>query len=887
MAASSPPQPPSRREAGAKAKEPRVTPVMKQFAEAKSAYPDAIIFFRLGDFYEMFHEDAVIASKILGITLTSRNRENPDDEPMAGVPHHSAHGYVAKLLAAGHKVAICEQMADPAKTKGIVPRAVVRVITPGLVTHDGQLEARENHFLGAVEADEGSFGVALLDLSTGELFAARAADPTRLVAELAGASPRELLLAPEAHDLTPTLRHVLPLATLRSEAVASRPADETIAELLGAELAKDASRSQDPIARRAIARVLAFAAACNPRERLPITRVARLESDQAMLVDETAQAHLELVRATDGGKKGTLLDTIDRTVTPFGARLLRQRLLAPLVAVRAIRARQAEVELFVLHARSRAELRAALGDASDLERLAVRVALGEATPRDLGALRDGLAAAPRARAAVESLPASERSALGWDKTDVVPELAELLSRALVERPPPTDKDGGFVRDGYDPELDRARELQKNGTELVVALEAELRQATGAASLRVKYTRVFGWYIEVTKSHLGKVPTAWRRKQTVAGGERYTNDRLDQLAADIESAEGRALELERAVFEELTSRARAAGERVRALARRLAEWDVAAALAELAHQNDYVKPDVDDEDIIDIVDGRHPVVEQYAAKDRFVPNDTCLDLGAGRLWLVTGPNMAGKSTLMRQVALIVLLAQMGSYVPARRARVGVVDRLLSRVGASDNVSRGESTFMVEMRETAAILLRATRRSLVILDEIGRGTSTYDGLAIAWAVAEHLHDVIGCRALFATHYHELTELAGTSAHLVNVSVSAREHDGGVVFLHTLAKGPASRSYGIAVARLAGLPEGVLARAKGLLATFEAGSRPDREPGAPPKMKGKAGQLGLFEAPSKESTAERAVVATIREADIDRMTPLEALQLVAKLRARLAET
>ncbi len=866
---------------------PRVTPVMKQFAEAKAAYPDAIIFFRLGDFYEMFHEDAVISSRILGITLTSRNRENPEEEPMAGVPYHAVHQYMGRLLSAGYKVAICEQLADPSKVKGIVPRAVVRVVTPGLVTHDGQLEARENHFLCAIEGQDGETGIALLDLSTGELFAAQCAETTRLFAELAAAAPREILLGPETAGLAESVKQVLPRAAVRSEGELARPADATILDLLGEELSADARRTQTPLARRAIARALAFAAACTPRERLPVARIACLEADTAMLVDETAQAHLELVRASDGGKKGTLLDTIDQTVTSCGARLLRQRLLAPLVSVAAIRARQAEVELFVLHARTRAELRAALTDASDLERLAVRVALGEATPRDLGALRDGLLAAPRARTAVLTLPASERDALGWGETDVVPELADLLSRALVERPPTTAKDGGFVREGYDPELDEARRLQKGGTELVLALEAELKQATGASGLRVKYTRVFGWYIEVTKSQLGKVPAAWRRKQTVAGGERYTNDRLDQLAADIESAESRALEREGAILEELLAAAREHGIRVRHLARRLAEWDVAGALAEVAHQNDYVKPDVDDGDVVDIVDGRHAVVEQHAAKGRFVPNDTRLDIGGGRLWLVTGPNMAGKSTLMRQVALIVLLAQLGSYVPAKSARVGVVDRLLSRVGASDNLARGESTFMVEMRETAAILQRATKRSLVILDEIGRGTSTFDGLAIAWAVAEHLHDVIGCRTLFATHYHELTELAETSPHLVNVSVSAREHDGGVVFLHTLAKGPASRSYGIAVARLAGLPEGVLGRAKGLLATFEAGSRPDRETGGPAKPKKRsAGQLGLFEAPSQEKPAERAVIETLKQLDVDRMTPLESLQLLAKLRARLAE-
>ncbi len=861
---------------------PRVTPVMRQFQDAKAAYPDAVLFFRLGDFYEMFYEDAVIGSRVLGIALTSRNRDNPEEEPMAGVPYHAAHQYVGKLLAAGYKVALCEQLADPAKTKGIVPRAVVRVVTPGLVTDDAQLDARENHFLCAIEVDAGASGVALLDLSTGELFAAALPDAARLLAELSAASPREVLLGPSAAGLEASVRLVLPGAVVRSEGEPPRTEDVTLAELLGPELAADARRTLEGVARRAVARAAAFAAACTPKHRLPVTRIARLETDSVMLLDETAQAHLELVRAVDGGRRGTLLDAIDRTATACGARLLRQRLLAPLLDVGAIRARQAQVEAFVVHARTRADLRAALEGTADLERLAVRVALGEATPRDLGALRDGLVAAPRARAAVELLPEADRAALGWEETDVIPELADLFRRALVDRPPPTDKDGGVVREGFDAELDAARSAQKGGTELILALEGRLRAATNAASLRVKFTRVFGWYIEVTKSHLAKVPASWRRKQTVAGGERYTNDELDQLSADIESAEDRAREREKALLEELVDAARREVARIRALARRLAEWDVASALAEVAHQNDYVRPEVDDGDRIEVVEGRHAVVEQHAAKGRFVPNDTCLDLEGGRLWLVTGPNMAGKSTLMRQVALTVILAQMGSFVPAQRARIGTVDRLLSRVGASDNLARGESTFMVEMRETAAILARATRRSLVILDEIGRGTSTYDGLAIAWAVAEHLHDVIACRALFATHYHELTKLSETSAHLVNVSVSAREHDGGIVLLHTLVHGPASRSYGIAVARLAGLPEGVLSRAKGLLATFEAG-----RDGVSGEAAGRRSQLGLFEPQQAERPEERAALETLRQTDVDRLTPLDALQLLAKLKARLSSS
>jgi DNA mismatch repair protein MutS len=862
-------------------RDPKQKPMMRQYAEAKAAYPDAIVFFRLGDFYEMFFEDAVKGSEILGITLTSRNRENPKEEPMAGVPHHSAHTYIARLLAAGHKVAICEQLGDASKIKGIVPRAVVRVVTPGLVTGDSELEARENHYLAAVETagDGGAIGLALLDLSTGELLTGEVDDASLLVAELVRAAPHEILLAPSAHGLEAALRLSVPGAALRLEAALARPAAEIIGESLGEDAARDAAVVHGPAALGAAGRAVAFAASCTPGRRLPIQRVGVLDAVHSMRLDETAQAHLEVVRAQDGGKKGTLIDTIDRTVTPAGARLLRQRLLAPLYDVHAIRARHDQVELFVIHARARDELRAALAAVGDLERLAVKVALGDATPRDLGRLRDGLNAAPAAARATMSLPATERALARLEADDLVTELGELLSRALSDDPPPTEKDGGFVREGYDAELDEARRVQRESTELVVALEAKLRRETGATSLRVRYTRVFGWYIEVTKTHLAKVPESWRRKQTIAGGERYSSGELDQLAAEIEGAEGRALERETSIFAELGKRARAVEKRVRALARLLAEWDVAAALAEVAHQYDYARPEVDDGDVIDIREGRHPVVERLAAQGRFVPNDTRLDLETGRLWLVTGPNMAGKSTLMRQVALIVLLAQAGAFVPASAAKIGIVDRLFSRVGASDNVSRGESTFMVEMRETASILSGATRRSLVILDEIGRGTSTYDGLAIAWAVAEHLHDVIGCRAMFATHYHELTELSKTSSHLENVSVSAREHDGGVVFLHSLERGPASKSYGVAVARLAGLPESVLARARALCTSFEA----PRSTGKP--ASGSGPQLGLFEARATGATEEeKRALETVRTVDVDRITPMDALNLVAKLKASL---
>jgi DNA mismatch repair protein MutS len=853
----------------------KLTPVMQQHAAAKRAYPDSIVFFRLGDFYEMFGEDAVVASRLLELTLTSRNKGKPDEVPMAGVPHHSAHSYIGKLLSLGHKIAICEQLADPSTVKGIVPREVVRVITPGLVTDREHLDATTNNYLAAVEVGREGVGIALLDLSTGELVAARLADLTALLGELSRKAPRELvvgfagdLAASDAEAALGTLRQIGASALRADPELEPRVAEETLASLDMVELA--------PEARRAVARALRFARACNPGHELPLRRVARYDPSDTLVLDPTAQAHLELV-ASPAGKGATLLSVIDETKTPGGARLLRRRLLSPLSNVARIRRRLDLVELFVQNPRLRDDTRAALAGVGDLERLATRAALGESSPRELGALRDGLeaAAATYAVVAATSDPAG-RDALGLAAVplDCVPELADALAAALVERPPQQPKDGAVFRTGFDAELDELAALQKSGAERMVELEARLKQETGIATLKVRYTRVFGWYVEVSRGQAGKVPEHFRRKQTVASGERYTTVELDELADRITHAEERHRERELSLFRALVGQAGAQAERIRSLAARLSRWDVAAGLADVAHRYDYARPVVDDSDVLVLRDARHPVVERLAASGRFVPNDTDLALDGERLLLVTGPNMAGKSTLLRQVALSVILAQAGSYVPARSARIGVVDRVLSRVGASDNLARGESTFMVEMRETAEILRSATRRSLVILDEIGRGTSTFDGLAIAWAVAEYLDRAVGCRSLFATHYHELTELASGSSHVANYSVSARELDQDVVFLYRLQRGAASRSYGIAVAKLAGLPESVLARARTMLATLER----NEAPGGSPKARAEAkNQLDLFGSRRQENPAERDVLATIKNLDLDRLTGIEALNLL----------
>jgi DNA mismatch repair protein MutS len=866
---------------------------MRQYLSAKAAHPDALLLFRMGDFYELFFEDAVVAARALDLTLTARNKGSDDEIPMAGVPHHAASAYVQRLLEQGFKVAICEQMADPSKVKGLVPREVVRIVTPGIAYDDAGIDARQNHYLAALEHDAaGPWGIAALDLSTGELLACEAADAATALAELVRLDPREALLGPGAEGLGAEIAQARPrvVARVSGDVVSLDEADAVLDAQLG--VGEGEGSCASGVARRAAARCVATARACEAGRPLPVARLAFYELGDTLVLDEATQAHLELVRAVDGRAEGSLLAQIDVTRTAPGARLMRRRLLAPRTTVADIRRRHDAVELFVSHSGTRRELRRHLGEVGDIERLAVKLALDRVLPRDLVALRRSLAVLPAAADTLAGCPdPSARDALGvaerapW--VDPCADLYELLARAVAEEPPTRASDGGVIRDGFDPELDEARELMRGGQRLIVDLEARLRESSAIPSLKLRYTRVFGWYIEVTRSHLTKAPADWRRKQTIATGERFTCDPLDALADKLAHAEERASAREGELFGRLVRDLAAHSERLRSVAARLAAWDVAAALGEVAHRDDWARQEIDDSSELVLEDARHPVVEKLGASGRFVPNDVSLGAGEGRprLWLVTGPNMAGKSTLMRQTALAVILAQMGSFVPARRGRIGVVDRVLTRVGASDNLSRGESTFMVEMKETANVLRRATRRSLVLLDEIGRGTSTYDGLAIAWAVAEHLHDAVACRALFATHYHELTELGETRAPTCeNWSVSARELEGEVVFLHKLQRGAASRSYGVACARLAGVPEPVVARARALLGELERGAV--LPSGAPASLRARtrAGrvQLDMFH-PSGESAAKtepHPAIDVLRAVDVDRLTPLEALQLVASL-------
>jgi DNA mismatch repair protein MutS len=899
------------------------SPGMRQYLAAKAAYPDALLFFRMGDFYELFFDDAVVAAKVLDLTLTSRNKGSPDPIPMAGVPHHAGASYVQRLLDQGFKVAICEQMADPATVKGIVPREVVRVATPAIAYDDSAVDARKNLFMAALEVDAatGRVGIAALDFSTGELCACEADGASAALSEMVRLDPREVLGGAGTAELVEAVKAALPRAAVR-ELPSTTPTTRTtptvdlagaiarLDDVLGRGEARKACSSD--LALIAAARCVALAQECEPGRKLPLSRLVPYELGDTLVLDDAAQRHLELVRTMDGESgrgTGSLLAQIDMTRTSPGARLLRRRLLAPRTDVAEIRRRLDGVELFVTQPGLRAEIRARLDNVADIERLAVKLAVDRIGPRELLALRTSLAELPGIDDAMGASPwtsppqsPSPGGRGGGNKSpdeggfvDRAEDLTAVLEAALVDDPPIRASDGGVFRDGFDAELDEARTLTRDGQRLIVELEGRLREEAQIPSLKLRYTRVFGWYMEVTRTHLAKAPKAWRRKQTVATGERFTCDELDTLADKLAHAEDRLSSREAELFVDLVKKLAVHSERLRSIASRLASLDVSSALAELAHRDDYTRPDVDDSCELILEDARHPVVERLAAAGRFVPNDLVLDAMAeasadrSRLWIVTGPNMAGKSTFMRQVALAVVLAQTGSFVPARRAKIGIVDRVLTRVGASDNLSRGESTFMVEMKETANILRRATKRSLVVLDEIGRGTSTYDGLSIAWAVAEHLHDVVGCRALFATHYHELTDLTASCASAENHSVSAREHEGSIVFFHKVQRGAASRSYGVACARLAGLPEPVLARARAILGSLERGAASPAGDGKRETQRGRrVPQLDLFGSGGSGTAANdgnaappSAAVEMLRALDLDRMTPLEALTTLAKLK------
>ena len=863
------------------------TPAMRQYFEAKRQYRDAIVFFRMGDFYEMFYEDALTAARALELTLTSRSKDASGGAiPMCGVPFHAADGYIARLVKKGFRVAVCEQVEDPKKAKGLVKREVVRVVSPGTLTDAGYLDAREPAFLVGIApmTTAAGFGVALLDLSTGEFTTAEYAGPDgrqALADELAVLRPREVVV-PEGFDAAVLLRDVRtpPRVTVADAWTFDyESARRTLIAQLRTHSLQGFGLDDRGAAVCAAGALVQYLRDTQKVDLAHVRAVAFRTGADCLLVDPTTLRNLEVVESAEGGRHGSLLHEIDRTITPMGGRLLRGWLLRPLLALERIQDRLDAVEEFAFRSTERAKLRETLKTVHDVERLVARASLGTAGPRDLVSLRQSLAAVPRVRMLLEDLHAPLLRSVVAELDDVA-ELRGTLDRSLIDEPPAVARDGGLVRDGVDAELDDLRGISRSGKQRIAEMEEAERARTGISSLKIRYNRVFGYYIEISKSNLAHVPPDYHRKQTIAGGERFITPALKAYEEKVLGADERITEREVEIFESLRRAVAAEAPRIQDTARGLAALDVLASLAETACVCNYIKPLMHAGDELQAADARHPVVERFAA-DAFVPNDVLLDGGAHQLIVLTGPNMGGKSTYLRQTALLCLLAQAGSFVPARSAKLPVVDRLFARVGASDNIARGQSTFMVEMQETAHILHAATSRSLVILDEIGRGTATFDGLSLAWAVAEHLASNARARpkTIFATHYHELTDLADALPSVANYHVVVREWQDDIVFLRKVVPGRSDRSYGIQVARLAGLPPPVVTRAREILNGLE---RDELSRGGRPSLSGAPAaaqqQLGLFQAPA---AADDPVLRRLREVDVDHMTPMQALALLAELK------
>jgi DNA mismatch repair protein MutS len=890
----------------------RVTPMMEQFIEIKAANPDCLLFYRMGDFYELFFEDAEIASRALGIVLTKRGKHLGTDIPMCGVPVERSDEYLHKLIALGHRVAVCEQLEDPAEAKkrggkSVVQRGVVRLVTPGTLTEDSLLDARRNNYLLALARartssteEGGRFALAWIDISTGE-FRVTECEAGQLPAEIARIEPGEIIVSDTLYadaEIAPLLRsfeHVMPLTR--------DVFDGATAERRLSDYFKVATTEGfGPLSRlelTAAAACVTYVERTQFGKRPPLSPPLHESAGAALAIDAATRTNLELIRTLSGEQRGSLLAAIDRTITSAGSRLLAQRLAAPLTEVAAIERRLDAVALFVDDPVARGDIRASLKAAPDLARALSRLVIGRGGPRDLAAIRDGLAAAAELSKRLSALNErpEEIAAIAAALRRPSSTLLDELSAALSDELPAFKRDGGFIREGYESSLDETRALRDRSRKVIAELQARYAEETGIRILKIRHNNVLGYFVEVTAQHGDKLTAPplnarFIHRQTLAGQIRFTTTELGELEAKIVSAADRALGLELEIFERLAAQVQGASPDIMAAAEALAALDVATALAALSVDRDYARPVIDRSLSFVIEGGRHPVVEQ-SLSEPFIANDCDLSAppskagqdtsrAAGSIWLLTGPNMAGKSTFLRQNALIAILAQMGSFVPARRAEIGIVDRLFSRVGAADDLARGRSTFMVEMVETAAILNQATERSLVILDEIGRGTATFDGLSIAWASVEHLHEVNRCRSLFATHFHELTALAAKLPRIHNATMRVKEWQGEVVFLHEVVPGAADRSYGIQVAKLAGLPPSVIERAKVVLAELEAEDR-----GKP--MHGFE-DLPLFQAarpvpPQAQPGPLDAVIAALEKLHPDEMSPREAMEALYALKAKLS--
>jgi len=856
------------------AKTDDATPIRQQYLEIKRQYPDAILFFRLGDFYETFDDDARLTAETLDIVLTSRNVAKGKRVPMAGIPHHAAETYIARLIENGHHVAICEQVGD-GPVKGLFPREVVRVVTPGTVIEPGMLPGDGNNYLLAAMRGQGEFGAAFVDVTTGEFAATQF--PVELFEdglyqELARLRPAELLLVDTEAPSDAIDTHVSLIPEWR---VAPDRAEETLRTHFGVASLEGFGMDGKPLAVQAAGAIIDYLSETQPAALSLLTSLSTYSLDEYMVLDAATRRNLELTETLRTGEtRGSLLSVIDATVTPMGRRLMRQWIHRPLLDLAQINIRLDQVTAFFDDGLWRSEVRQALDPLVDMERLTNRILSGVAGPRDLTGLRDTLEALPDLRRLLETTEAEPIEGMR-EAIDPCTDVSGLLWEAITDEPPATLAHLGVIRPGFSAELDQVLGGSKQARDWIANLEAEERQRTGIKSLKVGYNKVFGYYIEVTRAHTDRVPETYQRKQTLVNAERYITPEMKDYEAKVLSAEEEMREIEAAVFAELCQTVGGHARRLLDTARALARLDAVAALADVAAIKGYVRPEVVEAPILEIREGRHPVVEQFIRDGRFIPNDAVFDEGE-RVRVITGPNMSGKSTYLRQVALLALMAQMGSYVPAASAKIGLTDRIFTRIGAQDEIHAGQSTFMVEMIETANILHHATNRSLLILDEIGRGTSTYDGLSIAWAVVEHIHNhpKLRARTLFATHYHELTRLASLLPGVRNYNVAVADEGGQLVFLHKIVPGGADRSYGIHVGELAGLPRPVIHRAQEILAELE---REGREPQAGPAEP--AGQLSFL-------TENHPLMRELRGLDVDSLTPLEALNKLFEWQRRLAD-
>jgi DNA mismatch repair protein MutS len=858
-----------------------LTPVIKQYLQIKSQYPDAILFFRMGDFYEMFFEDAKVGSRELDIALTSRDKGQKDSVPLCGVPYFTAETYISKLLQKGYKVALCDQVEDPKLAKGIVKREVVRVFTPGLVTDAIQLGSGENNYLMGFCAEGEVFGLSFLDISTGELKACQISGFEPFLSEALRNEPKEILSLKkfQEHSCFEGFKKNFEKGLIT---YLDDPKFDTIPSFN--EMERKGILQKAPLAAQAVALVLHYA---EENQKRPISHIRPLSFYQVqdfMVIDEVTKRNLELTQSLfEKGKRGSLFWVLDETITLMGSRTLKQWLNYPLMDVKKIESRLEGVSELKEKKIERKQLRESLRGIQDIERLTSRIFLGHANARDLIGLKNSLQNLPTLNANLQpfNAPILREFALEIENFD---DLCQLLESSLVDHPPLTIREGGIIKPNYDKELDGLREIGREGKGWILQLEAGERKKTGISSLKVRYNQVFGYYIEVTKSNLSLVPSHYIRKQTLVNAERFITPELKEFETKVLGAEEAICQLEYRLFEEIRKKVSDETPRLQKTASAIAIIDILGSMAEIADRYNYVRPVVDEGEEILIRDGRHPVLERMGLSERFVPNDTQMNTQEHQILIITGPNMAGKSTYLRQVALIILMAQMGCFVPASEATIGVVDQIFTRIGALDNIMRGQSTFMVEMMETARILNQATSRSLVVLDEIGRGTSTFDGLSIAWAVAEYLHDQISFRpkTLFATHYHELTELALTKERVKNYNVAVREWAGEIIFLRKIGEGGTNRSYGIQVAQLAGLPQKVIDRAKEILSNLEKG---ELDATGMPKIAKTKMAVSKREPPLQPSlfSIPDPIRSELKKIKTDRLTPLEALNILDELKKK----